>query len=244
MSKNTRKKRQNKNIAIFFSGRITAYEHTTGLDDLYEKYNCTLFCSLNMTHTTPYLDTFFEKYNMGPEQIHFEKTIYPEWLFSLKRHPWSIYENIFSCLYHNRLAFNLIENYTNNYRVNFDAIIYYRSDIHSSQKLRLIKPVKSTIYIPDGENGGHPDGFLEEMGMTSGDEYGTNSTLAYGSFNTMKTYCSIIERLWDMCTNHNTDIHHERIIKRGLELNNIIVYRFQYDYVLHPKRHDSDYIMN
>ena len=242
---NTSRKSNSKklNVAIFFSGRITAYEHITSLDALYKRYNCTLFCSLNKTGTNSYLNTFFKKYNMGQDQINFEKLSYPDWLFYIKKHPWSVYENIYSCLYHNKQAFNLIEEYTNTHRVNFDVVIYYRSDIHTSNKLSLKRPSKLSVYIPEGYNGGHPQGFLEDIGMTD-KEYGICSTMAYGSFYSMKVYCGIFDRLFDICINHNTDIHHERLIKRGLELNGIKIHLFKYDYDLHPNRHNIEYDLN
>ena len=82
-----RKKIKKLKVAIIFPGRITAYEHCTGLDDLYNRYDCTAFCSLNKSNTNEYLNTFFRKYNIGSSQTHFEKTVYPEWLFKLKKHP-------------------------------------------------------------------------------------------------------------------------------------------------------------
>jgi hypothetical protein len=238
--RNSTKKNKRLKVAIIFSGRITAYEHCTCLDDLYKRYDCTSFCSLNKNNTNEYLNTFFRKYNIGPSQTHFEKTVYPEWLFKLKKHPWAKYNNVYSSLYHNKRAFDLIEPYMVANKVNFDIVLFYRSDIYAKEPLILVKPIKNTIYIPDRFYGGHPKGFLEQLKMTP-QQYGINGTMAYGSYNSMKIYCGIVDRLHEICVNNSVDFHHERLIMKGLELANVKVHLFDYKYILHPRRYNSHY---
>lgn len=236
----TRKNSKNLRVALFFSGRITAYEHVTALDDLYKKYNCTSFCSLNKTATNPYLDTFFNKYKMGPSQIRFEKTVFPDWLQSIEKHPWAYPTNVYSTLYHNKKAFELIEPYMKANNVNFDIVMLFRADIDSKKPIIFVKPVPKTVYIPEEKNGGHPKGFLESVKMTA-EDYGVNSTLAYGSYKSMMVYATIVDRMQEMYNNHKIVIHHERLIKKGLELYGIHIKLVKYDYTLHPRRHNSHY---
>jgi hypothetical protein len=241
MRNSTKKTAKKMRVAVFFSGRITAYEHSSAaLENLCKRYNCTLFCSLNKSASNPYLNNFFSKYNIDPSRINFEKTVYPEWLFKLKKHPWSKYDNLYSSLYHNKRAFDLIEDYVNLHKFKFDAVVFFRSDIYTYDPLILLKPAKNTVYVPEGFNGGHPPGFLEQLKM-SPEEYGINSTLGYGSYNSMKIYCGIVDRLHEICINNSVDFHHERLIKRGLELAGVNIHLFKYKYELHPKRHNSHY---
>lgn len=236
----TRKNSKKLRVALFFSGRITAYEHVAVLDDLYKRYICTSFCSLNKTGTNPYLDTFFKKYNMGPSQIRFEKTAFPHWLQSIEKHPWTKPTNVYSSLYHNKKAFELIEPYMKGNNVNFDVVMLFRTDIDSKKPLIFVKPVAKTVYIPEGFNGGHPEGFLEHVKMTA-EDYGVNATLAYGTYKSMRVYATIVDRIQEMYNNHKVVIQHERLIKNGLELYGIHIKLFKYHYILHPRRHNSHY---
>jgi hypothetical protein len=238
--RNSTKKNKKLKVAIIFPGRITAYEHCTGLDDLYNRYDCTAFCSLNKSNTNEYLNTFFRKYNIGPSQTHFEKTVYPEWLFKLKKHPWTKYDNLYSALYHAKRSFDLIKPYIVKNKVKFDVVLFYRADTHAKEPLILVKPVKNTVYIPEGFYGGHPEGFLEQLKMTP-QQYGINSTLAYGSYNSMKIYCGIVDCLHEICINNSIDFHHERLIMKGLELAHVNMHVFKYNYELHSRRHNSHY---
>jgi hypothetical protein len=226
-------------VAIIISGRITAYEYHKTLDKLYNKYKCTFFCSINKTETDDYLNTFFQKFNIDSSRVNFEKTVYPEWLFKLEKHPWTKYDNVYSSLYHNKRAFDLLEKYMNDTHENFDVILKFRPDIVSKMNMHLIKPKPQTAYIPDGKNGGHPEGYLEKLGLTP-KEYGV-CDMAFGDFNTMKIYCTLTDRLHDMCIKHNVTFHHERLLKRNLELNNIHIELIKYNFEFHKRRHNSKY---
>jgi len=240
--KNTTQKRKNSlRVAIIISGRITAYEYHKTLDNLYNKYKCTFFCSINKTKTNEYLNTFFKKFNIDNSRVNFEKTVYPEWLFKLERHPWTIsYENVYSSLYHNRQAFHLLERYMNETHEKFDIILRIRPDIDSKEIIKFVKPKPQTAYIPYGHNGGHPDGFLNTVGMTA-EEYGICEQVGYGDFETMKVYCTLTDRLYDMCTKQNVTFHHEQLVKRNLELNNIHIKLIKFHFDHSPRRHNSKY---
>ena len=106
--------------------------------------------------------------------------------------------------------------------------------------LIFIKPVQNTVYIPEEMNGGHPKGFLEHVKMTAQD-YGVNGTLAYGTYQSMMVYATIVDRIQDMYNRHKVILHHERLIKMGLELYGIHIKLFKYEYKLHPRRHNSNY---
>jgi len=134
----------------------------------------------------------------------------------------------------------LIEAYVKLHHVKFDAVVFFRSDIYTYDPLIIVKPAKNTVYVPEGFNGGHPEGFLEQLKMTP-EQYGINSTLGYGSYDAMKVYCSIVDRLLDICVNNSVDFHHERLIMKGLELGGCKVHLFKYKYELHPRRHNSHY---
>jgi hypothetical protein len=227
-------------VAVILSGRITAYEHHRTLDNLCKKYKCTFFCSINKSKPNDYLNTFFQKFNIDNSRVIFEKTVYPEWLFKLERHPWTVsYENVYSSLYHNKRAFDMLEKYMNDTHENFDVVLRFRPDIVSKKIIHLVKPKMGMAYIPDGKNGGQPKGYLEKLGMTP-KEYGI-CDIAFGDFNTMKVYCTLTDRLHDMCTKQNVIFHHERLLKRNLELNNIPIHLIKYDFEFHKRRHNASY---
>ena len=239
--KNTTQKRKNPlRVAVILSGRITAYEHHKTLDELCRKYKCTFFCSLNKSKTNDYLNTFFHKFNIDNSRVNFEKTVYPEWLFKLERHPWTMsYENVYSSLYHNKQAFHLLERYMNETHENFDVVLRFRPDIESKEIIHLVKPKKGIVYIPDGKNGGQPKGYLKSVGMTA-KEYGV-CDIAFGDIDVMKTYCTLTDRLHHMCTKQNVIFHHERLLKRNLELNNIPIHLIIFEFDFHKRRHNASY---
>ena len=223
--KNTTQKRKNPlRVAVILSGRITAYEHHKTLDELCRKYKCTFFCSLNKSKTNDYLNTFFHKFNIDNSRVNFEKTVYPEWLFKLERHPWTMsYENVYSSLYHNKQAFHLLERYMNETHENFDVVLRFRPDIESKEIIHLVKP----------------KGYLKSVGMTA-KEYGV-CDIAFGDIDVMKTYCTLTDRLHHMCTKQNVIFHHERLLKRNLELNNIPIHLIIFEFEFHKRRHNASY---
>lgn len=228
-------------VAVLFSGRVKAYEHCMNdLNKLRNKYSPTFFCSLNTKVDSPYIKTFSETFNIGSEQLNLEPTIVPPWVEKIDVHPWNKRYNVYSTLYHNYKAFDILTKYQNKHKIKFDLILLYRADLHNVGELKLEKPVNNTIYIPFATNHDnnmssnyyHPDSWDRK--------YGINVTMAYGNYDAMKVYCDAVNNIQDLHTKYNIAMHHEGIIFIYLINKNISVKKFNIEFTLHPKRKEDD----
>jgi hypothetical protein len=124
-------------------------------------------------------------------------------------------------------AFQLLEKYERNHKMKFNCIIFYRADIDSSEILDINIENDNDIYIPDGNDYG-----------------GINGLIAYGSNNSMKVYCNLVNNIDKMCREQHVTFHPETLLKKHLENNSIIIKRFPYEYSLHKSRHNHNSAYN
>jgi hypothetical protein len=236
--RNALKLKRHMRVAVFFSGRINAYEYSQfSLLELQRKYNnATFFCSLNREETSPYIQRFCDIFSMSDEQIHFEKTVNPEWFAWYEKDPRRAY--MYSTLYHNKLAFNLIEAYMEKYGIVFDVILFYRADLLILTKLvDIVPPEKNTVYIPT------------DQGLVHASPPGVNVFITYGDVDSMKAYAYAVDYLYKYYIDTQGAIYHEGIILQHLNEMNIRIEHLSYeccpsvnhyyDFRLNPKRHDT-----
>ena len=237
-NKTSRTRIKNLNVAIFFSGRVNAYEYSQySLLELQRKYNAKMFMSLNKEKTSPYIERFRNIFSITDEQVYFEKTNNPEWFKPYESNP--RVANLYSTFYHNKMAFNLIESYMAKHNMQFDIILFYRADLLVLTKvLDLTVPKPNTIYIPN------------DVGLINVDPPGVNVFISYGNVNTMKIYSSIVDNLekYDIETSHR--LYHEGAVLYHLNVNRVQIHEMPYkispnenelyDCKLNPRRHDNN----
>ena len=226
-------------LAILFVGRIKAYDQPDikeNLRKIKEKYNPTVFCSLNKTNKTDYIKGFCEFMGITDDRIHLEKTPpYPDYMNHVNmadtlHGKWGdgdAKQSAYSNFYHMQKAWNLLEKYTNN----FDIILYYRADIETKEDLSLVFPVKdSTAYVPQN----NPE--CDYMGLCM--------AFLYGNPNTMRHFFNMIDSIEDMCKTQGVIYHAETLFKKHLENKQIAVERFPYIFTYTPSRHNPNPIAN
>ena len=230
-------------VAIIFVGRINGYEEC--LDNLLyitNKYNPTVFCSLNEDKSSDYINNFCNTFNIKDDQINIEQTILPEWINTFMNMNGIITEDVangiigisaykmYSMYYHQYRAFNLIEKYQLNNNMVFDIVLYYRADMKSTDTLELNMPDDNTVYLPN------------ERGY-----YGVNDRIAYGNFDTMKKYCNTVNNLdrilvksniidYDNC---HRCLNSEIILLYNLNYENILINKIQYNTDLFKNRNNK-----
>lgn len=213
----------NTNIAMYFSGRITAYEKNINeILELKKKYTITFFCSLNIPEITEYEQAFFNLLDMTPEQYSFESVVTPAYIYKLdSKGEAVVYERVYSQFYNNKKCMDLINKYEDAHAIKFDIIIKYRADIRSTSPLPLTMPLKNTIYIPSGKDYGKP---------------GINDQIAYGHSDVMNIYSNACEKLEHYCNKENTLFHPETLTLKHIVSNTIHIQRFDFLYDLDPSR--------
>ena len=210
-------------VAVLFSGRINGYEHLKDhLLNLQKTYNATFFASINKKRITPYVQSFFTTFSMNSDQYIITQTSIPQYIHNCIRGSHHYRDSTYPVLYQNSQVFKQLEKYQETHNVLFDTIVIYRADINPSEVLLLQKPSKYTLYIPEGK-----------------DFRGLNGHMAYGDFDTMKTYCSVVDSLEAYCEKNNIELNHEVMLNHHIKNTNLTVIRFKYNFELHPSRHDT-----
>jgi len=229
-----------KNLALIFYGRVNAYEHSLDhLNTIFHnpKFNCKVFCSLNLKKSNEYIEGFRKQFDIGDEQIHIEKTEVPEWYTNLspefcKNTPTDapVSEVIpcyssYSTIYHMYQSFRLVEKYRQKHDIDFDIVFVYRTDLLPVEKEYPIGEVEdNTIYIPkdDKKNGSnfYPDGIT--------------SLAAYGNYSVMKKFCSLVK-------NVKSVNHIEIMLLEYLKRMKIKIERFVYHTIVNPERKNPKY---
>lgn len=209
----------NKKIAIFFSGRITSYEHTfSHLQKIIDTYQPIFFASLNLESQNDYIQPFCNKFNIQNDQLNIEKTILPPILIDIDSH--SNVLNTYSMFYHNYKAFQLVENYQSKYNIHFDVVVKYRAEVHSSTLLDFSNIEKNKLYIPADKDYG-----------------GINDQIAYGDFDIMQKYSQLgngnIEKLH---LEKKIRYHPETLLKHHLDSYKMSIIRPKFSYDLHHER--------
>ena len=205
-------------VAVMFVGRIKGYApYLSKLLEFKNRYAPTYYCSLNRPADNDEaielfddeLNKFSKELGISRENMNLETTPSPEFLKDVKDYKsWSPYK-AYSMFYHENRAFSLIEkdHLKNNKR--YDCVLYCRADMNSEDKLVLEIPKPNVIYIPAGE-----------------DFDGINDRLAYGTFDSMKKYCSVINGL--ISAESMNGMMPESILKRHLDAEKLEVVRIKY----------------
>jgi hypothetical protein len=217
------------------AGRIRGYENVKdNLGIIMNKYNPTVFCSLNKKNKSDYIKGFCDFMKIDDERLNLEPTPpVPEWYktIELKHHGYNapvrldhINIGIHSQFYQAKKTFELLEKYQEKHNIKFDCIVHFRADVVSSDVLPLSKPKENTIYSPTFE-GSHHDG----GGITFG--------IFYGDFTVTKYACNILDSLKDLTEVHKVPFGvPETAFKKYLDNKNINIERFPYHFDLHPSR--------
>lgn len=236
--KNTTRRKQrggNKDklkIAVLFSGRVKGYKHA--LDDLrklQEAYDVVFFASINMKERPPYIDTFCKDLDIKDEQINIERTILPDWVNTMEVHPLNKRYNVYSVIYHNKKAFEMVGKYQDKHNMKFDGVLVYRADMNTPNGvLKFEKPEDNTIYVSDNmmHASFHPANWKHVPGICV--------EIVYGNFDTIRKYCSAVDKLKDL----GIPIFHEGIAEKHAQNENMKVVKMAVRYSLHPTRHDPD----
>jgi len=200
----------------------------TQLLNLQKKYRAPIFCSINKRTRSPYIDTFCKKFGIADNQLNLEITPpVPEILLRAPQSAPIVVPNFYSCMFHENKCFQLLEKFGKK----FDYVIYYRADVNNTEDL-VLKPLQlNTIYAPSYEN----------QSSRILDVDGINNEIAYGNFDSMKIYCSVVFSLEDMYRDYGVMLHPELCFKRFLiDRNKIRVEMFDYKYTLHVGRFEVD----
>jgi len=139
-----------------------------------------------------------------------ESTPQPDFLKDVKNYSPKSPHNCYSMFYHENKAFAMIERDIIQNKKQFDCIMYYRADTNSPDVLNLEMPKPNTIYVPKGH-----------------DYNGINDRLAYGNYDSMKQYCSLIDTLKSAEVMNGK--HPETILKAYLDTQPLEIVRFKYD---------------
>jgi len=205
-------------VAVLFAGRIKSYEHVLSkLLDFKNRYTPTYYCSLNKAGNDEELARFSKELGISPENINTEITPSPAFLDEISRKKIDIPHNVYSMFYHENKAFSLIEKDVIDNKKQYDCILYTRADIDSPDTLELEMPKPNTIYIPEEDA-----------------HNGLNDRTAYGNFDAMKKYCSIIGTLTSAKSMNGKNP--EVILKDHLENQHLEVVLFKYRTYLRQER--------
>lgn len=214
---------QRMKIAVYFSGRITAYEHVIEhMLRMKEKNDITFFCSLNLESMTEYEQKFLDVLGITEQQYCIQPTpALPAWVKECL--PYSdkvcIPENVYSHFFHNQQCWNFIQRFQEKEKIQFDLICKYRADIVCCDPFDFASPKLQTVYIPEGN-----------------DHTGLNDQIAYGSLEVMKIYSTLFERLEEICSTRQSIFHPETLVEFNMKANNIYVQRFPFQYTLDNRR--------
>ena len=195
-------------IAIFFSGKIVNVTKEKLLA-LKETYNPVCFASINIEHSTPYIDEFIELMGITPDRIQFERVISPDFKSKTSSKDVNI-DNVYGMFYHNKKCMDLIANYP----IKFDCVIKYRSDIDNFDKLIIPSSLSgNTVYIPKGS---------DWCG-------GVNDQIAYGNPDSMLRYSSVVNNISKYLA-QGINIHPETLLAWHLRMNLMNTSRFTFVY--------------
>lgn len=210
-------------VAIYYSGRVEHKKYNENKEKILkynEKYNVVHFCSLNERgNSIEFIEKFRHDFNIKDEQYFIENTILPDNIknsnISIDTH--SNLDNMYSMFYHNYKCIELIKNYQEKYKCNFNVIIKYRADIKSYDLLKFEQDIPllyNTIYIPDNFDWG-----------------GINDQIAYGNYESMKKYSECYLKFLEI--SKIVKVYHPETILNGyLNYINIKVKRIKFDYNL------------
>jgi len=219
-------------VAILFGGRIVGYENVKdNLVKIMNQYNPTVFCSLNKKNKSDYIKGFCDLMKIDDERLHLEITPPPpeKYYTIVPRHSVDFdVTRFYSLLYHQKLAFLLLEKYQEKHNMKFDCILFYRADIQTTDDLKLQLPKPNTIYVPIFENAPHEH--ANNNGIMCG-QY-------YGDYDVMKYMCNIIDSIKDLSEKDGVPFGFPEVaFKKHMDNKKFHIERFQYKFEYHESRH-------
>ena len=244
-----------KNVALLFSGRILSYEHSLEyIKSIYDNpdFTCAVFCSLNMSKKNKYVNDFCKKFHIKDEQINIESTLVPDSYGnnpknkelchggeSLGSITGGICYTTYSSFYHQNRAFKLMEKYSGKHKMNFDIVVIFRADMNAENEPNVFPIMRSiqanTVYIPKKSDGMDDIGDNGRAIKHASNYYdnGITTLAAYGDFESMKKYCSLVEKNIDVFDNP------EIMLLDHLKDMELDIRRFTHDIRLNPERFDN-----
>lgn len=207
-------------IAVLFTGRITGWDKCLQtLKDkfigLYEQVD--VFLSLDMKEPTEEVEEFKKHFNIVSEY-------YEAYNKCLKDPPPFRSEetrerNTLSMFYHNMMAMNLVLDQMKKGKT-YDVVVKFRADISCDNSFIIpYHIIPNTLYIPNGFN-----------------FRGINDQIAFGNLFAMTIYCSIYHHIPKYVYKEQAIFNPEFLLMFHLNLHNLNIMRFPYNYMLHPSR--------
>lgn len=207
-------------IAVLFTGRITGWKECletlkTRFIDLYDDVD--IFLSLDMKEANDDINEFKKHFNVVSEY-------YETYNKCLKEPPPFRSEetkerNTLSMFYHNMMAMNKVLDKMKSGKV-YDVIVKFRGDISSTKSFIIpYHIIPNTLYIPNGYN-----------------FRGINDQIAFGSVLAMTIYCGIYHHIPKYVYKEQAIFNPEFLLMFHINLHNLNIMRFPYNYNLHPSR--------
>lgn len=219
---------QPQKVAMFFVGRVTAYQDVLPkLLEIKKKYKPVVFCSLNgEAEQMKDNNSFLSDIDITEGQYNIEEIQFPIWMDGCWKNRSINPRAMISMYYHMNKVFNLIEEYQRKNSVKFDCVLYYRADIDSTDKLMLTTPEKNSIYLP------------EDVGYG-----GYNDRMAYGDYESMRVYCDLYSSIQSLFCDDTSLANPESILKKYLTQKGMKVNMIRYNTNLHPLRKGNSIIV-
>lgn len=202
-------------IAVLVYGRLNkCIEHYQNIIETIGKHNKIDFYL--SSDNSPLIDKFVEQYKPIAyinDQIHYNLDLgnYPG-----KRDETNIHN--MTCHFINKhRVFSLFESHVNTYNIKYDVVISLRIDLIFRNPFTFNNIQDNTIYIPNCYD--YVDNAI-------------NDQIAYGSFNTMKKYSSIITNVLYFLENKMTIPHPESINLTNINYYKLKIVRFNLNYYL------------
>jgi hypothetical protein len=212
-------------IAVFFSGRITAWDKCidTIKKQFTDLYDTDVFLSLDLDEENNdviemkkhfnVISCYYEKYNKYLKDIPYKSEETNE-------------RKSLSMFYHNFRAMNLILDHVKNTNTHYHAIVKFRADINSKDTFIIQHNLlPNTFYIPNGWS-----------------YRGINDQIAYGDISSMTFYCSLYNYILKYVYIEKTIFNPEFLLIFHMNVNNKNIMRFEYSYTLNPNRFNDEYL--
>lgn len=202
------------NPVVLFTGRIQGWEHCTDTLDRLGPFRGIV--SLNAERPTPSHEAFFHRYGIRSDDVHYEPTPPVDPAIGSRRRfnmNDARTEATWSMFYHRKLAFEKVP-------VDAECVISFRADITSDDALPTATMKPGVLYVPEGH-----------------DHNGLNDQVAYGSYPTMRAYCSVADALHQLVVEQHGEFHPETILLAHVQREGLQIHRFPYTWSLHSSRH-------
>jgi hypothetical protein len=208
-------------IAIFLSGRILSSNINTVIQNLKmfinTEHDVIFFCSINSNvHDNDFSEKFCKEMDIDNERFDVQETVEPDELHYYQKRSETNVHRTYSMFFHNKMCYQMILRYQQKYKLNFDVIVKYRTDIESTKVFIFDKVEQNTIYIPRGADWAN----------------GINDQIAYGDIHSMGWYCECIDHIQKYCKD-GIIFHPESLLKHHLNQSpDFKIERFHFDYKL------------